>query len=305
MTDTPKTLSETTLKTYSGCVKRLNDVFDDEDYLTDPKLVIDYLKQHYPNLSSNKTYLSALLWYVKDKSKSAYGVYKGEIDKLRPQVALKETNQTLTKTQEENYIKWSILKNAGKNAIKMYDERKISLADALVCVLYTEQVPVRADYINMLFIRDIRKATDKNTNYCLLRKRNPVFIFQEYKTASKYGRVVVKIKPVVYRLLVERYNQVIDISAVDGVIIDIRKVFNDDQPSFSRRVKTSFEKVVDKPVSINILRHSFLTDFLSKNPSLHEKQKIATLMMNSSTVGEAYRVLNEDDLDKEVLDAET
>ena len=68
MTDTPKALSETTIKTYSGCVKRLNDVFDDEDYLTDPKLVVDYLKQHYPNLSSNKTYLSALLWYVKDKS---------------------------------------------------------------------------------------------------------------------------------------------------------------------------------------------------------------------------------------------
>ena len=179
----------------------------------------------------------------------------------------------------------------------MYNEDKISLADALVCVLYTEQVPVRADYINMLFIRDIRKATDKNTNYCLLRVRNPVFIFQEYKTAGKYGRVVVKIKPVVYKLLVERYNQVVE--KADN------HLFNEDQPSFSRRVKTSFKKVVDKDLSINILRHSFLTDFLSKNPSLHEKQKIATLMMNSPTVGEAYRVLNEDDLDKEVLDAET
>ena len=297
MTDTPKALSETTLKTYNGCIRRLNDVFDDDDYLTDPKLVIDYLKQNYPNLSSNKTYLSALLWYVKDKSKSAYDAYKAEIDRLRPQVALKETNQTLTKTQEENYIKWSILKNAGKNALKMYGEGKISLADALVCVLYTEQVPVRADYINMLFIRDIRKATNKNTNYCLLRVRNPVFIFQEYKTAGKYGRVIVKIKPVVYKLLVERYNQVVE--KADN------HLFTDDQPNFSRRVKASFEKVVDKPVSINLLRHSFLTDFLSKNPSLHKKQEVAVMMMNSPIVGEAYRVLNEEDLDKEALDAET
>lgn len=297
MTDTPKALSETTLKTYTGCIKRLNDVFDDEDYLTDPKLVVDYLKQNYPNLSTNKTYLSALLWYVKDKSKSAYNAYKAEIDRLRPQVALKETNQTLTKTQEENYIKWSILKNAGKNAIKMYGEGKISLADALVCVLYTEQVPVRADYINMLFIRDIRKATNKNTNYCLLRVRNPVFIFQEYKTADKYGRVIIKIKPIVYKLLVERYNQVIE--KADN------HLFTDDQPNFSRRVKASFEKVVDKPVSINLLRHSFLTDFLSKNPSLHKKQEVAVMMMNSPIVGEAYRVLDEASLDKEALDAET
>lgn len=297
MTDTPKALSETTLKTYTGCIKRLNDVFDDEDYLTDPKLVVDYLKQNYPNLSTNKTYLSALLWYVKDKSKSAYNAYKAEIDRLRPQVALKETNQTLTKTQEENYIKWSILKNAGKNAIKMYGEGKISLADALVCVLYTEQVPVRADYINMLFIRDIRKATNKNTNYCLLRVRNPVFIFQEYKTADKYGRVIIKIKPIVYKLLIERYNQVIE--KADN------HLFTDDQPNFSRRVKASFEKVVDKPVSINLLRHSFLTDFLSKNPSLHKKQEVAVMMMNSPIVGEAYRVLDEASLDKEALDAET
>jgi len=298
MTDTPKPLSETTLKTYNGCVKRLNDIFDDEDYLTDPKIVIDYLKTNYPNLSSNKTYLSALLWYVKDKSKSAYDAYKAEIDKLRPQVALKETNQTLTKTQEENYIKWSILKNAGRSALKMYNEGKISLADALVCLLYTEQVPVRADYINMLFIRDIRKATNKNTNYCLLRVRNPVFIFQEYKTASKYGRVIIKIKPVVYKLLVERYNQVVDEKADNHL-------FTDDQPNFSRRVKNAFNKVVDKEVSINLIRHSFLTDFLSKNPSLHKKQEVAVMMMNSPAVGEAYRVLNEEDLDKEALDAET
>jgi hypothetical protein len=298
MTDTPKALSETTLKTYNGCIKRLNDVFDDDDYLTDPKIVIDYLKTNYPNLSSNKTYLSAILWYVKDKSKSAYDAYKAEIDKLRPQVALKETNQTLTKTQEENYIKWSILKNAGRSALKMYNEGKISLADALVCLLYTEQVPVRADYINMLFIRDIRKATNKNTNYCLLRVRNPVFIFQEYKTASKYGRVIIKIKPVVYKLLVERYNQVVDEKADNHL-------FTDDQPNFSRRVKNAFNKVVDKEVSINLIRHSFLTDFLSKNPSLHKKQEVAVMMMNSPAVGEAYRVLNEEDLDKEALDAET
>jgi hypothetical protein len=303
MTDTPKALSETTLKTYNGCIKRLNDIFDDDDYLTDPKIVIDYLKQNYPNLSSNKTYLSALLWYVKDKSKSAYDAYKAEIDKLRPQVALKETNQTLTKSQEENYIKWSILKNAGRSALKMYNEGKISLADALVCLLYTEQVPVRADYINMIFIRDIRKATNKNTNYCLLRVRNPVFIFQEYKTAGKYGRVVIKIKPIVYKLLVERHNQMIDEKATN-------LLFTDDQPNFSRRVKNAFNKVVDKEVSINLIRHSFLTDFLSKNPSLREKQRISEMMMNSPAVAEAYRVLSEPtisetDLDKEMLDADT
>jgi len=303
MTDTPKALSETTLKTYNGCIKRLNDIFDDDDYLTDPKIVIDYLKQNYPNLSSNKTYLSALLWYVKDKSKSAYDAYKAEIDKLRPQVALKETNQTLTKSQEENYIKWSILKNAGRSALKMYNEGKIPLADALVCLLYTEQVPVRADYINMIFIRDIRKATNKNTNYCLLRVRNPVFIFQEYKTAGKYGRVVIKIKPIVYKLLVERHNQMIDEKATN-------LLFTDDQPNFSRRVKNAFNKVVDKEVSINLIRHSFLTDFLSKNPSLREKQRISEMMMNSPAVAEAYRVLSEPtisetDLDKEMLDADT
>jgi len=292
-----KTLSEQSLKTYTGCLKRLNDMFDDDEFIETPLEVIKYLKEKYPNLSSRKTYLSALLYQVKDKSNKVYDIYKAEIDNMRPEITKIATNQLLTSKQEEKYVVWSILKNAGKDAIKKYKENKISLQDALAVVLYTEQVPVRVDYIEMAFIKDIRQAKDKNFNYCLLRVRNPVFIFNNYKTSTTYGRVIVKIKSTTLKMLIERYKQAVEEST--------NLLFSDDQPAFSRRIPRAFKSVINLEVSVNTIRHSFLTAFLSKNPSLREKQLIATLMMNSPTQGEEYRVLNEADIDKEVLDSTT
>ena len=289
-----KTLSETTLKTYIGCLRRLNENYLEQDFIDDYKDVILYLREKYPNLSSRKTYLCAVMYQVKDKSKTAYDAYKAEIDSMRPEITKIATNQLLTKDKEETYIKWDILKKAGKKAIELYQEAKINLGDALICVLYTEQAPVRADYNGMVFIRDVRQARDQNFNYCLLRVRNPCFIFHSYKTSASYGRVIIKIKPLTYTILVARQQEMMTKS--ENVL------FTESQSNFSTRVNEAFKKVIGKGVSINTLRHSFITSFLNTNPSIRKKEEISKLMMNSIVLQERYRVLNEEDLDKEIID---
>lgn len=299
MTEPTKTLSENTIKTYTSCLRRLDDDLDDDDYTDNPKKVIDYIKTKYPNLSSTKTYLCSVMYHTKDKSKSAYDVYKSYMDSLRPAIHKEQTNQLLTKEKEDDYIKWDTLKKCGKDAIKMYNEGKVSLTDALICVLYTEQVPVRADYSNMVFIRDIRRGNDVAKNYCLLRVRNPVFIFNEYKTQKSYGKVVIKIKPLTYNFLKLIQQEQIK-NGSDYLFSEA------DQNNFSRRVKQAFKKVLNngKEPTINTIRHSFLTSFLKTNPTIREKENISHLMMNDLIQQERYKVLNEEELDKETIDYE-
>ena len=221
------------------------------------------------------------------------------MDSLRPIIHKEQTKQLLTKDKEDDYIKWDILKKSGKDAISMYKEGKLPLSDALICVLYTEQVPVRADYSNMVFIKDIRKSNDTTKNYCLLRVRNPVFIFNEYKTSKSYGKVIIKIKPLTYAILKLTQQEQID-NNTDSL-------FNDaDQTNFSRKVKQAFKKVLNngKEPTINTIRHSFLTSFLNTNPTITDKEKISQMMMNDLIQQERYKVLNEDELDKETIDYE-
>ena len=289
-----KSLSDTTLKTYQGCLKRLNENYLEQDFIDDYKEVILYLKEKYPNLSSRKTYLCAVMYQVKDKSKEAYDAYKAEIDAMRPEITKIATNQLLTKDKEETYVKWGILKKAGKKAIELYQEAKMNLGDTLICVLYTEQAPVRADYNGMVFIRDVRQARDQKQNYCLLRVRNPCFIFNSYKTDASYGRVIIKIKPLTYTILIARQQEMM--TKGENVL------YTESQSNFSARVKEAFNKAIGKGVSINTLRHSFITSFLNTNPSIRKKEEISKLMMNSIVLQERYRVLNEDDLDKEIID---
>lgn len=291
-----KSLSDTTLKTYQGCLKRLSENYLGQDFIDDYKEVILYLKEKYPNLSSRKTYLCAVMYQVKDKdaSKEAYDAYKAEIDTMRPEITKIATNQLLTKDKEETYVKWDILKKAGKKAIELYQEAKMNLGDTLLCVLYTEQAPVRADYNGMVFIRDVRQARDQNQNYCLLRVRNPCFIFNSYKTDASYGRIIIKIKPLTYTILIARQQEMM--TKGENVL------YTESQSNFSSRVKEAFNKAIGKGVSINTLRHSFITSFLNTNPSIRKKEEISKLMMNSIVLQERYRVLNEDDLDKEIID---
>jgi hypothetical protein len=59
----------------------------------------------------------------------------------------------------------------------------------------------------------------------------------------------------------------------------------------SKKVGDVFEKLLGKRVTINILRHSYISHMKRKEPSLKEKEGLAKSMMHSVTMDEMYRKL--------------
>ena len=280
-----KELASTSLSAYQGCLKRLNAVLSNADFIESPKEVIEEVKSMYPNLSTQKVYISALMHFVKSKNIDTWNIYKQYFDKIRPTIDRQATSQSLNRSAQTLYVSWDILKEAENLAIKKYKADELSLSDTLIVLLYTEQAPVRADYGQMEFIGDSRNAKNPNVNYCLLRATKPIFIFQAYKTARSYGRVEIPIKRKVYDLLIERYEEMREKGS--------NLVFTENQPNFSARVKKVFNELIGKAIGISLIRHSYITNFLKKNPSIHLKQEVAKNMLNSVAVQEAYRVLDE------------
>jgi hypothetical protein len=59
--------------------------------------------------------------------------------------------------------------------------------------------------------------------------------------------------------------------------------------TFARYLKDTFFKLTKKNISVDLLRHSFITDFRAGDISLKKKEKVAKQMGNSVETQEHYR----------------
>ena len=63
----------------------------------------------------------------------------------------------------------------------------------MIFSLYTLSPPARADYAAVEIVPTRARATDAETNYYL--RREGELLFNEYKSASRYGAKSVKVPP--------------------------------------------------------------------------------------------------------------
>ena len=62
--------------------------------------------------------------------------------------------------------------------------------------------------------------------------------------------------------------------------------------NFSQTLTGAFKKPTAKMISVDILRHSYISDFLSKSRSDKEKNDVATRMGHSEKLQSRYRRLD-------------
>lgn len=262
------TLSDMTLKAYNSKLNiiRNDGEFTDDDIENHPNNILNWIKDTYPNLGTQNTYLSALLYFTNKNQ-----VYFDYFKLLKKQLDELKNQQKLPENKIINYKKWSEYLTMFNQAEK---ENK-PIDDLVIMGLYTLIAPVRLDYAGMKIIKDVRHAKGIDDNYCLLRKTKPIFIFREFKTSKSKGEVSIRIPKRLYLLLLRFYD--------DGK----RNVIYDATPdALGKRIAYLFGS------SLNMLRHSFI-DFRYKNDlTIVQKEKIAHDMMNSPNVAEQYRTMN-------------
>lgn len=279
--DKRPSLSDSSITTYSSVLKSLyKKVYNSEeiDYVKfdDADKILDFLKDQPPN--KRKTLLSALVIITdnkkfRDQMLSDVRDYNKEISK-----------QEKTESQEENWVSQEqvevmfndLKKNAGliyKKDSKNGNDLQV-LQNFIILALFKLIAPRRSkDYCDFK-IKNVDKEKD---NYMDKGK----FIFNSYKTAKTYGKQEVPIPKELTMII----NKWIKINPTDYLLFDVNM-----NPLSSVKLNQRFNKMFNgKKTSVNMLRHSFLTekfgDAIKKNDELSNTM---TDMGSSSAMAKTY-----------------
>jgi hypothetical protein len=208
-------------------------------------------------------------------------VITSQNDFITLQKPLKGT-QLKTAYESENWIDWKDLK-------KLTKDRTEPTQENMLIHLYTMIAPSRLDFHNLLIVRPNQQVKEQKQNYIqLLTKKKAKLVLQEYKTSQTYGKNEIDLP----LKLVAFLNEYIE-EHPDNIYL-FEKQTNNHQPfgspeTFARYLKDVFFKLTGKKISVDLLRHSFITDFRSGDISLKAKEKVAKQMGNSVETQEHYR----------------
>lgn len=247
------TLGDSSITTYTSIIKNLyKKVFNDDDYdlskFDNSDKVISFLKDVAPN--KRKTVLSALVIITdkkayRDLMAEDVKAYNKEISK---QIKTDEQEESWVGTQQVREL-YEALK---RNADLLYKKKSHTISDlqeiqnfVLLSVLGGLYVPPRRskDFCDFK-IKNIDKTKDN-----FLDKNK--MIFNSFKTVKTYGTQDLEI-PMQLRNILKKW---ILINPTEYLFFDSNM-----NPLSSVKLNQRLNKVFDKKVSVNQLRHTYLTD---------------------------------------------
>lgn len=283
-------LSDTSIRTYDSILRNLCMVLDEdaEDcklsfFENNAQEVIKYLRHFPPHI--RKLRLSALVVLTQhhDVSKKYRDLMMADIKSTSDE----NNKQEKTPKQKENWIsqedilklhedmskRASFMMNPKYTRFKSRDDRKLFF-NYLILSLYVLNPPRRLlDYTEMLMSKP-KEAT--KLNYITDPKRNAPkkFVFNTYKTASKYGEQIVEIHPKLKMIL----NKWKLLNPESKYLLENQQGQKLSPSDLTKRLNSIF----GRKISVNMLRHIFISEEVLKDmPKIQELQEVAREMGHS------------------------
>lgn len=265
-----QSLSESSLTTYSSILKNLyKKVFGEGQIkLSDfdkTKEIIEYIKDVPPN--KRKSILSALV--VLTDNEDYRKLMLGDINKYNSFIK----TQQKTETQEANWIEKEKIKEVfdklEKDAKQIYKKQSLTMNDLqsiqeyiIVALLGGLFIPPRRllDYTEFR-VKNIKK--DEHNYY----NRGSLY-FNHYKTSRHYGEQVVKVPKTLQAILTKWINK---INPNDYLLFD-----NNGNKLNSVKLNQRLNKIFNGKISVNNLRHTYLTDKFGEQ--IEKNKEIASTM---------------------------
>ena len=252
-------LHDKSIKTYVSLLKNImkNMGYEDlEDLNKNPKKVIEFLKEKYPNINGLKTRLSAL--FVITQNKEYHIDMMDNITKYNEETNKQEKNDKQKDnwlTTEEIQTIYDDLETKTKPLWKKKDlstKEILKIQDFVILSLFTLIPPRRSlDYIEF-------KINNINTNADNYIKGNSL-VFNTFKTSKQKGTQTIKI-PKELKSILTKYIKLI--SDKSDYLIFNNKFQQLSTPNFTLRLNKIFG---NKKVSVNMIRHIYLSEKHSDN----------------------------------------
>ena len=270
-------IADSSIKTYTSIVSNLYKYITKEKEVGDAvaffnkhsKETIKYLKDTEP--STRKTKLAALV--VLCEKQPCVEVYRKQMLDDAHKYNDREKDQEKTDSQRENWIEQDELKSIyneldkdtrpllSKSQLKPAEFQR--LQNFIILSLYVLQNPRRLqDYTEMKL-----KNFDDTDNYINKTK----FVFNKYKTSKFSGKEEVSINPKL-KFILDKWKKLND--------NDYLLVGSTGKKFSSSQLQQRLNAILGKKASVNILRHSFLSDKY-KDIDLRDMEETARSMGHS------------------------
>lgn len=270
-------LSDSSLKTYRSILTNLykkikpDEKYDKHYFMTHPRQTIEFLKDIKPSL--RKTTLSALTVYTLDDDRVS-NLYKVQM-MADGKFSKEETmNQEKTEKQTDNWITQDeVIKiyNSLEKVIKpiFNDSSTLStrdlekIQDYIIASVYVLIPPRRLMDYSEFKLKDFIENED---NYM----KNGIFYFNKFKTA-KFKKDSFKV-PTKLKNLIQKWGK---ITNSPFLLFQSRNKDKQISPSF---LNSTLHRIFGKKISVNNLRHSYLTEYYKDTPALKDMNELADQM---------------------------
>jgi hypothetical protein len=252
------------------------------EYLDNIEFLIKTIEDRYSNLQSRKAHLSSymtLISYLPNIKKGAYEIIRQKFEEVNNEIYGIRADNQRAKNEE---------------MIDIFDEEDIvrradqlNMEDKIIYAYYTLQPPRRCEDVFMLtVIKSSEDNLDSDKNYIVVDDDNsPIeVIYNKYKTNKIYGRQRIKISNEILKSIIREYIYKNDIKEGERLY---RKFSNSN--TFGDAIKRVFSKVYSKKITLNNIRHSYITWEMREIRSVNYLSNLAMMMGHSIGEQQLYR----------------
>ncbi len=252
------------------------------EYLDNIEVLIKTIEDRYSNLQSRKAHLSSymtLISYLSNIKKGTYEIIRQKFE---------EANNEIYGIRGDNQ------RAKNEEMIDIFDEEDIvrraddlNMEDKIIYAYYTLQPPRRCEDVYMLtVIKSSEDNLDNDKNYIVIDEDNsPIeVIYNKYKTNKIYGRQTIKISNEILKSIIREYIYKNDIKEGERLYRRFSTA-----NTFGDAIKRVFSKVYGKKITLNNIRHSYITWEMRELRSVNYLSNLAMMMGHSMGEQQLYR----------------
>jgi hypothetical protein len=249
---------------------------------------INTLREKYKNDNTFKTYLNILVVitsHLKTLNKSVYQTLTKLNIYLNEVITDKRKENKINKEDENKII------DLDKSAIITNINKLDNINDRLIYALYSLFPARRLEWrLTKIILDETTNINDVKYNYLILKDGKYQIIFNNYKTATTYGKQIFKIDDNELTNILNDYiikSRLLNGDFLFSLKTDKNKVIT--QSNFSYLISNVFKKVYNIPISIRFIRINWVSNLLNKNPSIKEMELLAYMMGHGTTEQQLYK----------------
>lgn len=279
-------LSALTKQNYIDRIRALEKLADKSifDIVKEAAASIELIRKTYPLDTTRKMYSSVVLSLfrhvpgLKIQLSKAYILWTEAFKEHDQAVEDRYKTNAPTDKQKAGYVPYAEIK------AKRFDLPAGSM-ERLLLALYTDIYPLRADFNKVRLYKSLPSSLEPN--YIHLKKNGCKLYLNEYKTANKHGTYEKELPA----SLCEEIHDSLEKTPREWLFVNANKEPFELSNSFTHYVNKLLKKIFQRPLTISLIRHSFISTLDFNTLTIAEKEQIAKEMTHTTRLQDQYRLI--------------